>query len=604
MSAFGRQCRAVIAGWILLGVFVTGTAVSAVPVDVDDPALLIKQAEASRTSDHARFLQLLNRLSEYGSLTSDQQQQLRYLQAWQAAYSGNYELADSLVENLLEKSRNETLRFRAGLFLVNSLGERSRYQEAFQRLSELLAKLPEIVDPDIRSQALATAAYLYEEAGQYDLALGYANQLTKQRAAPDDYTCIAAYTRLAALYKSAKLDGIEKQFRGGINECLNVGNNLYANGIRFYVASLAVQQGHLDKAIRLLNDSYSEVQRSGYVWLLSQFDALLAEAYWDNNQMPQATQAALRVIERAPGNSYAESLSSANKILYMVAKRQGDMQAALSYHEQYMKANEGYLDAVSRRALAYQVVQQQLLAKRLEVDTLSKQNEILQLQQTLDRKATETSRLYIILLTTVLAFIAFWAYRIKRSQLRFMKLARRDGLTGIYNRQHFVNEVELQLKYCRKSSREACLVLLDLDHFKTVNDTHGHAVGDRVLKRAVTACQAHLRSSDIFGRLGGEEFGIVLPDCTLQQVLARVELIRHAISTAAKGGEVPDVPISASFGVTSTTHVGYELRELLVAADDALYQAKREGRNRVSVSDDREKPCLSAVGVATAEGVR
>jgi diguanylate cyclase (GGDEF)-like protein len=185
----------------------------------------------------------------------------------------------------------------------------------------------------------------------------------------------------------------------------------------------------------------------------------------------------------------------------------------------------------------------------------------------------------------VLAFIGFWTYRIKRSQLRFMRLARRDGLTGIFNRQHFVKAAEQQLQYCRKTARQACLVLIDLDHFKLVNDTHGHAVGDRVLTRAVAACQELLRSTDIFGRLGGEEFGIVLPECTLEQVLERTERMRLAIATAAVGEDAPGIPISASFGVATITRSGYELRQLLVDADDALYRAKREGRNRVSVSD-------------------
>ena len=144
------------------------------------------------------------------------------------------------------------------------------------------------------------------------------------------------------------------------------------------------------------------------------------------------------------------------------------------------------------------------------------------------------------------------------------------------------------MQYCKKSARQACLVLIDLDHFKVVNDTHGHAVGDRVLKRAVAACQEHLRSTDIFGRLGGEEFGIVLPECTLDQALARAEQIRVAIATAASGDEAPGVPISASFGVASTTRSGYELRQLLIDADRALYRAKHEGRNRVSVCDDTQ----------------
>ena len=241
------------------------------------------------------------------------------------------------------------------------------------------------------------------------------------------------------------------------------------------------------------------------------------------------------------------------------------------------------------------------MAKKLQVDTLNKQNKILQLQQSLDRSASETNRLYVVLLLTVLAFIAFWTYRIKRSQLRFMKLARRDGLTGIFNWQHFVSSAEQQLQYCRKSSRPACLVLIDLDHFKVVNDTHGHAVGDRVLKRAVAACQQHLRSTDIFGRLGGEEFGIVLPECTLEQALARAEQIRAGIANATSSEDVVVVAVSASFGVATVERSGYDLRKLLIDADDGLYRAKREGRNRVSVCDDMQ-PRQRVAGVAVEHG--
>jgi diguanylate cyclase (GGDEF)-like protein len=193
--------------------------------------------------------------------------------------------------------------------------------------------------------------------------------------------------------------------------------------------------------------------------------------------------------------------------------------------------------------------------------------------------------LYIALLLLVLAFIALWAYRVKRSQLRFMRLARRDGLTGIFNRQHFVNEAERHLQYCKKSARDACLVLIDLDHFKVVNDTHGHAVGDRVLKRAVAACQAHLRSTDVFGRLGGEEFGMLLPECELDQVLERVEEIRVAVALVSADQDVSGAPVSASFGVATAARSGYELRQLMSDADEALYRAKHEGRNRVSLSE-------------------
>jgi len=197
-----------------------------------------------------------------------------------------------------------------------------------------------------------------------------------------------------------------------------------------------------------------------------------------------------------------------------------------------------------------------------------------------------------------LAFIVFWAYRLKRSQLSFMKLARRDGLTGIFNRQHFVASAEQQLQYCQKSGRVASLIVIDLDNFKTVNDTHGHAVGDHVLKRAVAACQAHLRSTDVFGRLGGEEFGILMPECGKDVIAGRSELIRLAIASVSDSEDTSGVAVSASFGVSTTVQSGYNLRQLLIHADKALYSAKREGRNRVVIFDDDTEQSIEASSTA------
>lgn len=603
MRATGRRHGVVFAGLLLLGLlFATGTAAEAVPVVAGEVPVLLRHADSIKLSNPEEFQRILDRLDgNSAALASDQVDYLRYLQSWRAAYRGDYQTSDALIGELLEKSRNVVVLFRAKVLKVNTLAERSRYEEAFQLQSQLLAQLPEITDPDARGQALVIAAYLYEEAGQYDLAFEYADQVFKE--SPGPYSCKAEHAKLAALYKSGRLEGIDEQFRKGVEVCTEARDPVYGNGIRFYIASLALQRGHADEAIRLLEGNYAAVARSNYQILISEFDALLAEAYMSTGQLAKAKRFALRVVEQSKRNEYAESLSIAYRVLYLIEKQQGHLDKALAYHEQYMLANKGYLNAVNARALAYQTVQQQLAAKKLQIDTLSKQNEILQLQQALDRKAAETSRLYILLLLGGLAFIAFWAYRVKRSQLRFMRQARRDGLTDIFNRQHFVNEAEQQLQYCRKSGREACLVLIDLDHFKAVNDTYGHAVGDRVLKRAVHACQAHLRSTDIFGRLGGEEFGIVLPDCTLEQVLGRTERIRLAIAEVVRGDATEEICVSASFGVATTKHSGHDLRQLLIHADDALYRAKREGRNRVSVSDGRAKPQMAVVA-ATVDGVQ
>jgi len=574
-----------------------GTAVAAVPIS-DDPAQLLKLADSVKTSDHPEFLQLVERLGDQATRLSPQQQlYLRYLKAWEAGYQGDYETATPLLNAIIVESADATLRFRAGTTLANNFVIGSRYEDALARMSQLLDQLPQIVDKDARIQALGVAGFLYNEAGQYDLGQHYANQMLREN--PDgEGSCKGRFLQVQSLYESGKFSTFDKQSSEAIDACNKTSEFLFANLIRFYVASFDIQHGQSSVAIKLLQKNYADVRHIGYPELISDFDSSLAQAYWNEGNIMLAQQYAHAAIDSGVKNEFTKSLTSAYELLYLIEKKQGDLEAALSYHEKYMAANKGYLNDVSAKALAFQTVRQQVVAKKLQIDTLNKQNQILKLQQTLDKKASETSRLYIILLLTVLAFIAFWTYRIKRSQLRFMKLARRDGLTGIFNRQHFVSSAELQLQYCKKSARQACLVLIDLDHFKVVNDTHGHAVGDRVLKSAVEACQQHLRSTDIFGRLGGEEFGIVLPECTLEQALNRAEQIRVAIATATSDEDTPGIPISASFGVATIVRSGYELRQLLIHADDGLYLAKREGRNRVSVCYDTQ-PRQRVAGVAT-----
>ena len=586
MFSSGSQRRACHAGWILLVVMLMGTAVAAVPI-TGDPAQLLKQADSVKTSDHPEFVQLMKRLgAEVTTLSPQQRMRLRYLQAWEVSYQGDYEAATPLLNAVIAESTDATLRFRVGTTLVNMLSNGSHYEEAFAQISQLLDQLPQITEKDARIQALGVAATLYNDAGQYDLGLTYANQMLRENPGSDG-GCKARVFQVQSLYESGKFAS-DEQSREAIDACSKASEFLYANGARLYVAGFDVQHGQSAEAIKLLQKHYAEVLHIGYPELISQFDSLLAQAYWNEGELTLAQQYALAAVDGGLKHEFTKSRTSAYELLYLISKKQGDVDAALTYHEKYMAADKGYLNEVSAKALAFQTVKQQVLAKKLQIDTLNKQNQILTLQQKLAKKATETSRLYIVLLVLLLASIALWTYKIKRSQLRFMKLARRDGLTGIYNRQHFVNEAELQLHYCRKSSREAWLVLIDLDHFKVINDTHGHAVGDRVLRRAVEACKAHLRSTDIFGRLGGEEFGILLPECSLDQAIARAEQIRVAIATAAAGEDAPGVPISASFGVSSSVHSGYELRDLLMHADEALYRAKREGRNRVSANDSPE----------------
>ena len=584
-----RSRPALVAGWACLAsLLLMGFAAAAEP---EDAAQLLKQADSIKTSNNTEFTQILNGLSgRTTTLSPEQQLYLRYLNAWQLAYNGNYDTAIPQLDAIIHDSRDITLRFRAGVTVVNMLAIASRNEEAYRRLSQLLDLLPQVPDKYARAQGLGVAAFLYNQAGQYDLASSYADKLIQENW-DGKGICLGDHMKLEALSKSGKLRTVGKEFQDGIDACVKLGEPVWANLIRADAAHLLNDQNRPVDSILLLQKHYDEVQRSHYPELISEFNSLLADAYWQTKDVAQAQQFAQRTIDGAGNKQILKPLVDAYRVLYLVTKQQGDYRSALAFHEKFAAADKGYLTDESAKALAYQMVHQQVQAKKLQIDALNKQNQVLLLRQAISNKAVETRSLYLVMVLLVTGFIALWGYKTKRSQLRFMKLARRDGLTGIFNRQYFLEAAGDLLQYCAKSARDACVLVIDLDHFKLVNDAHGHATGDMVLRRTVSECQNHLRSIDIFGRLGGEEFGILLPDCTLDAAMQQAEQLRLGIAGLFNADGGPGFPVHASFGVAATDCSGYQLRQLLAQADSALYQAKREGRNRVVVFN-------SAVGVS------
>lgn len=165
------------------------------------------------------------------------------------------------------------------------------------------------------------------------------------------------------------------------------------------------------------------------------------------------------------------------------------------------------------------------------------------------------------------------------------RMLTRDHLTGVSNRAHFFEAAERELVRARRIAASLAVIVLDVDHFKRVNDGHGHAAGDAVLREVARRCEAELRPEDVFARIGGEEFVALVPGATLGDATVVAERLRLAL--AREPIDVGDVrmPVTASFGCSALDgDPGATLAALLESADGALYQAKRDGRNRVSTS--------------------
>jgi diguanylate cyclase (GGDEF)-like protein len=164
--------------------------------------------------------------------------------------------------------------------------------------------------------------------------------------------------------------------------------------------------------------------------------------------------------------------------------------------------------------------------------------------------------------------------RIRRLVTQLGELATHDSLTGALNRGAFEQRLEAELARTERMAAPCALVVLDIDHFKRINDTLGHAAGDTALRALADAVRAAKRRSDVFGRIGGEEFAVVLPDTGLGGATTFAEKLRRSLG--ATMGE-----ITVSFGVTDAGTAGRTVRGMLHSADVALYDAKRAGRDRV-----------------------
>ncbi|MBC7952909.1 MAG: diguanylate cyclase [Rhodospirillaceae bacterium] len=175
----------------------------------------------------------------------------------------------------------------------------------------------------------------------------------------------------------------------------------------------------------------------------------------------------------------------------------------------------------------------------------------------------------------------------KALERELRRLATIDPLTGAFNRRHFMAEATQEMERAVRYGNGLSVIMLDIDLFKRVNDTHGHAMGDEVLRKVVEVCRANLREVDVFGRLGGEEFAALLPETTLAGAALLAERLRRAINEIRVPLAAGDLRITASLGIAEREADEPSFDHMLHRADQALYRAKQAGRDRVEQASSR-----------------
>ncbi|MDR0307352.1 MAG: diguanylate cyclase [Chitinispirillales bacterium] len=207
---------------------------------------------------------------------------------------------------------------------------------------------------------------------------------------------------------------------------------------------------------------------------------------------------------------------------------------------------------------------------------------------------------FLSVILAILAVTVFLFLKTLRMGEKLKNAANNDALTDICNRRHFIELCLTHIERSMRTESESFVIIFDLDHFKQVNDTHGHLAGDKVLKETTQRVKNAIRPYDVFGRYGGEEFIILMPDIDKENVLAAVERIRKEICRSPVKFEETQIQVSASFGIALVTPKIKDINTATGNADKALYRAKKEGRNRAVFYEEEKETANTPRGVINA----
>ncbi|WP_457666963.1 tetratricopeptide repeat-containing diguanylate cyclase, partial [Thiolapillus sp.] len=336
-----------------------------------------------------------------------------------------------------------------------------------------------------------------------------------------------------------------------------------------------------EEALRQLDTALELYQQAEYKVGIGYSLLHAAKSYLAMEKYDLAQQKLTQVIPLLESLEQWNSLKDAYAFQSELSERTGNHAEALKWFKKKFLAEKKTLDKIQALQIAKLQVEYEVKNKEQHIDLLQKKNELLALQ----RKSTLLYSWLIILVLAVLALATALLWKkAQRERSHFKHLSQTDPLTGLYNHAYCYSLAEETFHRCMRKKQPFAVVVADIDWFKRVNDTYGHAAGDKVLQSIATVLQKHLGRAGIVGRTGGEEFTCFLPKTNLEAALAIVKDCRNDIQPVTDFGKKIEVTLSYGLAVS---HGEYKALDILVReADEALYEAKNLGRNQIVTHND------------------
>lgn len=584
MSPCGKQRPA--SGLTLLLLFAGALSANTPPNAVAPSLDALLALEDQRLAQPVGFVEAVQQLSKAplpaDPLTLDT---LHLRQAQALALEGRFDEARHLALPLSTAAVTPSLRLRASGILVQMLATTRDFVDGQQQLELLQRQATEVEDPALRRYVDTVAAIFYNQLSQDELTLGYAERVLASAPTPIE-RCIASLQIIEARPPAPDARRGDARFAAAAALCDAAGGGLVRGHVDVAQARWLSTAAREDEAIALLRERLPAITATGYPRLRAEAHALLAEALRRRGDGAGAEAEASAALSLSAALPTGLPLLMARRTRYELALTRGDSARALGELQAVVAAERAYAAEVRQLQAAYESGRGEAIARQRELAMLEEDNTMLGETTSAAGRLVQRITWLFAPLGLLLLGLALWALHIRRQRHRYRALTQVDSLTGLWARSHFTRQASAALVEAERMSQPMALLLIDLDHFSSINSRFGHLSGDRLLTAVGEAFRELEGAGQHFGRMGGEEFAILLPRSGLDEGLAFAERCReriaHVRTTALDEQSV--MTVTASFGVVSTAAAGYRLRDLLANADQALYRAKHAGRNRVAAA--------------------
>lgn len=550
--------------------------------DADDLQARIEHAaELNVTAPWEESQAVLEELqSELDRATPRQRARVTFLQARNQALAGDYDRAIELLDPLRRDGIFPELRLSAYRLSANAAINRDRFEDAYRFLREGLDLIPEVDAVEPRTKLLSLAAYAYGSADESGRGIEYAEQAVGMAKDSGNarLQCVALAELSLALERDGQTAKALETRREGLDRCRVAGDPVYMGTSTVALGELLVSQGRIAEGLETIREGVSKTAEAGYRDGMLNGRLSLARALVEDGQLENAEGVLEPLVAQFEKLEFWRNLDEAHRLLARIAESRGEYADALEHYKAAENADDLLLDRERAMRVAYLQVEFDTRRKEQQLDLLQEQYRVLDLQQESQRQRRYLAFGGVAATTVIILLLLLLLARTRSDRRHLLWLSQHDGLTGLRNHSSFFRRANEALAVCRHTGQPFTLVVADIDFFKQINDEYGHDVGDRVLREIGELLSTVFWPQGIVGRIGGEEFGMVLPGMDRDQARDLIDEFNARLSPLTEEGAVIDLTLSYGIAETQDEITVERLRRF---GDQALYEAKRRGRNCV-----------------------